>query len=222
MKLIDTIASWLVNIKLRKDRIENDTDSYLKRGNNGLYVWFLVFGAFFVFWALELYDDYGLLWVALIPIALFVLLIMGILVRESYKEQLNRKHSTPRLKLVGINLDFNERVLRRIYNSLVRYELLDENLTSFADFHYFFILDFEEHDSELHFICTQPQLKYILEKFKQFKNGLHLKTFERSEKVYHKGNLISAKTLSKKYSEFPPGDEFEGLIDSFFDFLGDY
>lgn len=92
-------------------------------------------------------------------------------------------------------------------------------MTNFQDFYNVIVLDFQNHDSSLYFICTQPQLKYI-KKFKELKTGISYVSFERSEKVYHKGNLISAETLSKKYNEFPPDHEFEDRIDSFFDFLG--
>lgn len=125
------------------------------------------------------------------------------------------------MKLVGFHMDFNERILRRIYGSLTRYEYLDENLTSFQDFYNVLVLDFEEHDSALHFICTQPQLKYILMKLKQLKNGISYVSFERSGKVYHKGNLISIEVLHKKCDEFPPNYEFEQRVDSAFKFLGD-
>ncbi|MAU27382.1 MAG: hypothetical protein CMH45_08265 [Muricauda sp.] len=59
--------------------------------------------------------------VAMIPIVFFDLLMLGVLVRDSFKQQLNQRYRNPRLKLVGINMDFNERILKRIYDSLVRY-----------------------------------------------------------------------------------------------------
>lgn len=181
----------------------------------------IVFGTISVFSSCDLYKDSRKLWLALIPIGLFLIFFFVILVSEAYKEKTKYRNRSSRMRLVGFHMDFNERILRRIYGSLTQYEFLDEDLTSFADFYNVLVLDFEEHDSVLHFNCTQPQLKYVLEKFKQFKKGLRLKTFERSEKIYHKGNRISSEVLSKKYNEFPPWKESEQLIDSFFDFLGD-
>jgi len=143
------------------------------------------------------------------------------MVSDAYKEKVKYQNRSSRMNLVGFNMDFNEQILRRIYGSLTQYEYLDENLTSFSNFYEVMVLDFNEHGSVLHFNCTQPQLKYILDKFKQLKKGISLKSFERSHKIYHKGNLISAEILSKKYNEFPPNLEFERQIDSFFDFLGD-
>ncbi|TDS14231.1 hypothetical protein DFQ03_2308 [Maribacter caenipelagi] len=181
----------------------------------------ILFGLFVGYVAFDLFANYGSLWIALIPIVLFVVFIFAALITNSYKDKLKKHNRNPRMKLVGLNLDFNKRVFKRIYISLTQYEYLDENMTSFQDFYNVFVLDFQDHDSSLHFICTQPQLKYILKKFKELKTGISYVSFERSEKVYHKGNLISAETLSKKYNEFPPDHEFEDRIDSFFDFLGD-
>ncbi|RKN77988.1 hypothetical protein [Ulvibacterium marinum] len=220
-RIIHHIASWLVGLNDRKDKINQDLTAFMKRGNNGLIVGFAVFGVIAVLSSLNLYKDYGKLWLALIPIGLLVTFFFAILVLGAYKEKTRYRNRSSRMKLVSFNMDFNERILRRIYGSLTKYEYLDENLSSFQDFYNVLVLNFDEHDSALHFICTQPQLKYILDKFKQHKKGISLKSFERSKKIYHKGNLISAETLSKKYNEFPPDREFEQRIDSFFDFLGD-
>lgn len=193
----------------------------MKRGNNALIVWLIVFGPFFVIMAFNMYETYGRLWVAMIPITFLVIFIIFVLVKKAYKEKMKSHNHSPRMQLVGFNMDFNERILGRIYGSLTKYEYLDENLTSFSNFYDVMVLDFEHHDSVLHFNCTQPQLKYILDRFKQLKKGVSLKSFERSRKIYHKGNPISAEILSKKYNEFPPDHEFERRVDSFFDFLGD-
>lgn len=125
------------------------------------------------------------------------------------------------MKLVGLHLDFNERILRKIYGSLTRYSFLDENLNRFEDFYDVLVLDFDEHESVLHFCCTPAQLKYILEKFKPYKKGVHLSTFERSGKIFNNGKPISAKKLYKRYSKNPPTQKFEKLIDSFFVFVRD-
>ena len=193
----------------------------MKRGKNSLIVGFIFLGILFAYFAFDLYKTYRILWLALIPIGFFIIFIFVVLVSNSYRDKLKQQSRSSRLKLVGFNMDFNEHVLKKIYGSLTRYEYLDENRTSFSNFYEVMVLDFNDHESVLHFNCTQPQLKYILDKFKQLKKGISLKSFERSQKIYHKGNLISAETLSKKYNEFPPEHEFEHRIDLFFDFLGD-
>jgi len=220
-KIIENIANWLVALKVRKDKIHQNFNAFMRRGYNGLIFGLILFGILMVYFSFDLYETYENLWLALLPIWFFVILIFGILVSDAYKEKVKYQSRSSRMKLVGFNMDFNERVLRRIYGSLTQYEYLDENLTSFSNFYEVMVLDFEDHDSVLHFNCTQPQLKYILDKFKQLKKGISLKSFERSQKIYHKGNLISAEILSKKYNEFPPNHEFEQQIDSFFHFLGD-
>ncbi len=193
----------------------------MKRGKNALMVWAIVFGGLFTFLSADLYQNYGKLWLALIPITLFALFLFGMVILDSYRDKLKKRNRSTRMKLVGFNMDFNEHIFKKIYGSLTRYEYLDENQTTFSNFYEVMLLDFENHESVLHFNCTQPQLKYILDKFKHLKKGVSLKSFERSQKIYHKGNLISAETLSKKYNEFPPDIEFEKQIDSFFNFLGD-
>lgn len=211
----------MVTLNERKDKLDQSTTTFMKRGKNALMVWAIVFGSLFTFLSVDLYQNYGKLWLALIPITLFALFLFGIVILDSYRDKLKKRNRSTRMKLVGFNMDFNEHVLKKIYGSLTRYEYLDENQTTFSNFYEVMLLDFENHESVLHFNCTQPQLKYILDKFKQLKKGISLKSFERSQKIYHKGNLISAETLSKKYNEFPPDIEFEKQIDSFFNFLGD-
>ena len=193
----------------------------MKRGKNSLIFGFTLLGILFTYFAFDLYKSYGKLWLTLIPIGFFIIFILVVLVSNSYRDKLKQHSRSSRLKLVGFNMDFNELIFKRIYGSLTRYEYLDENRTSFSNFYEVMVLDFNDHESVLHFNCTQPQLKYILDKFKQLKKGISLKSFERSQKIFHKGNLISAETLSKKYNEFPPDIEFEKQIDSFFNFLGD-
>ncbi|PKA99663.1 hypothetical protein B0O79_3381 [Flavobacteriaceae bacterium MAR_2009_75] len=220
-KLIDNIANWLVGLKERKDTIDQDTTTFLKRGNNFLLVWSLFFGSIFIYFSVDLYLKDGKLLSSLIPLLLFVLILFVGVISDAYRKKLKQRNRNTRMKLVGFNMDFNERILERIFNPLIRYEYLDENLTTFGHFHDVMVLDFDEHVSVLHFSCTQAELKYILEKFKPFKKGLGLAAFERSGKIYNKGKLISAESLSKSYNKNPPTKEFENLIDSFFDFLGD-
>ncbi|MGB5819699.1 MAG: hypothetical protein WBG90_09460 [Saonia sp.] len=220
-KIIDNIANWLVGLTERKSRTDNKLTAFLNKGRNGLIVGAVIFGLLCTFLSFDLYRSSGKLWLALIPMVFFVFAIFGILVLDSYKVKIKKRNRGSRMKLVGFNLDFTERILQKIYDSLTKYEFLDENLTRFEHFYNVLVLDFEEHESVLHFNCTQPQLKYILDKFKQLKKGISLKSFERSKKIYHKGNLITAETLSKKYNESPPNQKFKQLIDSFFNFLGD-
>lgn len=220
-KIIDRIADWLVALKERKDKANEDYANFTRRGNNGFIIGLTLFGIFFFYMAYDLYKDYGKIWLASIPIFAFIVTVLFVLIRDAYRDKLRNSYRNHSLKLVGFNMDFNERVLNRIHSSLTRYEFLDENLTSFTDFYNVLLFDFDEHDSVMHFNCTQAQLKYILEKFKPFKKGVHLSTFERSGKIYNKGEPISSEKLSKSYHKNPPTPEFESLIDSFFDFLGD-
>lgn len=220
-KIIDNIADWLVALNEKKAKVNEDYATFMKRGKNNLIAVLVLFGIFFFYMSFDLYRDYGKLWLALIPIVLFAVVVFSVLISDAYKDKLRKQYKVTPMRLVGFNMDFNVHILRRIYNSLTSYEFLDENLNQFEHFYNVLVYDFDDHESVLHFNCTQAELKYILEKFKPFKRGLHLSTFERSEKIYNKGELISAKKLSKSYNKNPLTRETEELIDSFFDFLGD-
>lgn len=220
-KIIDNITDWLVVFIERLNRTAQNVKNYLIRGHK-VSIFLVIFILFLGLKMSEtLYDVTGILWLAAFPPVLLALILVFMFISRAYKDKIKVKNQVSRMRLVGLNLDFNQRILERIYRSLTKYGYLDEELTSFPDFYYVLVLDFDQHDSDLHFNCTQPQLKYILDKFKQLKKGISLKAFERSQKIYHKGNLITAEILSKKYNEFPPDHEFEQLVDSFFDFLGD-
>ena len=67
--------------------------------------------------------------------------------------------------------------------SLTGYDYLNENRTNFDNLYNVLVKGFEGHDSSFYYICTQPQLKYLFEKFKNFKHGIYLTTFERSGKI---------------------------------------
>lgn len=217
-KIIHNIARWLVTLTEKRSKANEDYTTFIQKGNNGLIIVLVLFGSFFVYWAYELYRDYGKFWLALIPLVFLALLIFGSFIRNAYEDELRNRRKGTSLKLVGFNMDFNRRILQRIYSSLTRYEYLDENRTTFEDFHDVMVLDFDEHNSVVHFSCTQAELKYILEKFKPFKKGLYLSTFEHSEKIYNKEELVTAKSFYSNYSDNPPTRDFEKLIDSFFDF----
>ncbi len=219
--IIDNIADNLVTLKERKNKIDHDVTAFMKRGKNGMIFGFIAFGIFVTFFSRSLYESYGIVWLALLPVGFFIISIFVVLVSDPYRDRLRYRNRSSPLKLVGFNMDFNERVLRRIYGSLTRYEYLDENLTGFPNFYEVMVLDFNDHLSVLHFNCTQAQLKYILEKFKPLKKGLRLSTFERSGKIYNKGKPVSSESLSKSYNKNPLAKETEDLIDSFFVFLGD-
>jgi len=220
-KIIDKIASWLVALNERKAKADDDYATFMKRGNNGLVFGVIFCGLYFLYLSYDFYETQGELWYALIPLLVYVISVFVILVLNSYKVQMKKRHKSTSLKLVGFNMDFNERILRKIYLQLIRYEFLDEDRNQFEHFYNVLVYDFDDHESVLHFNCTQAELKYILEKFKPFKKGLHLSTFERSEKIFNKNRLISAESLSKNYNKHPLTTETEDLIDSIFDFLGD-
>ena len=220
-KILDKLIDWIIVLANGKSTLSKKFSILLEGSRNRHIFLFILLAVPFSFLTHSLYEAHNNVLVALIPIFLLIAFALFLLVSKRLKRRLKEEKSSNQIKLVGFNYDFNENVLRRIYTSFTKYEYLDENKTRFSDFYNVFVEDFNKHDSVVYFNCTQPQLKYILEKFKYLKRGFHLTTFERSEKFYNKGKLIIADSLSKKYSEFPPTKEFEDLIDSMFDFLGE-
>ena len=150
----------------------------MKRGKNSLIVGFTFLGILFAYFAFDLHKTYGKIWLTLIPIGFFIIFIFVVLISNSYRDKLKQHSRSSRLKLVGFNMDFNELIFKRIYGSLTRYEYLDENRTSFSNFYEVMVLDFNDHESVLHFSCTQPQLKYILDRFKQLKKTVWTRWWE--------------------------------------------
>jgi len=162
-KIIDHIADWLVTLNEKKTKVNEDYATFMKRGNNGLIFGLVLFGGFFLYMAFDLYRDYGKLWLALIPVIVFAITVFIVLISDSYKEKLRKRYKGTPMRLVGFNMDFNEHILRRIYGSLIRYEFLDEDQNQFEHFYNVLVFDFDDHESVLHFNCTQAELKYILE-----------------------------------------------------------
>lgn len=220
-KIIDIITDRLIVFMERLNRTIRSFNDFSNKREFRLIFMAIVLA----FMGIQISRLVGLIsdneWVRAVPLVLAAVALFIFDISETYKGKMKARNRVSRMRLVGLNLDFNQQILGRIYRQLTKYGYLDEDLTSFQDFYNVMVLDFDEHGSALHFNCTQPQLKYILEKFKQYKRGIRLKTFERSEKVYHKGNRISSEVLSKKYHESPPDQKFKQQIDSFFDFLGD-
>ena len=158
---------------------------------------------------------------AIIPIFVFiaVLLVIYIIDRLNFRLQNNRTYRKSELK--GIHLDLNERVFKKIYFYLTKYEYIDEDRTSFQDFSNVLSKDFKENESVIHFNMNLGELKYILEYLKKLKPGLSLTTFEKSNKFFNKGKSITQKALTSAYSDYRPDREFRSHVDDFFKFLTD-
>ena len=121
----------------------------------------------------------------------------------------------------GFNLDLNDLVLKKLFAYLIKYEYIDEELTTYDEFYNVMTLDFRAHDDVVHFKMNLAELKYLLEKIKKLKKGVTLTSFERSNKIYNKDKLITQKGLTSAYSDNIPDKEFRDHVDDFFKFLTD-
>ncbi len=124
-------------------------------------------------------------------------------------------------ELTGFNRDLNNVVFKKLFAYMVKYEYIDEELTTYYDFYNVMTLDFEEHEDVVHFKMNLAELKYFLEKIKKLKKGFTLTSFENSNKIYNKGKLITQKRLTSAYSDNVPDKEFRDHLDDFFKFLTD-
>ncbi len=185
--LFDKLIDWVIVLANGKGSLSRKFSILLEGSRNRHIFLFILLAVPISFLAHSLYLAHKSLLIALIPILVLVAFALILLASNKVKQRLKDARNSNQIKLVGFNYDFNESVLRRIFASLTKYEFLDENKTRFSDFYNVFVEDFEKHDSIVHFNCTQPQLKYILEKFKYLKRGFDLTTFERSGKFYNKG-----------------------------------
>ncbi len=121
----------------------------------------------------------------------------------------------------GFNLDMNDLVLRKHFDYLTKYEYVDEELTNYDEFYTIMTLDFRGHDEVVHFNMNLSELKYLLEKLKKLKKGITLTSFEKSNKIYNKGKLVTQKGLTSASSDNVPDKEFRDHLDEFFKFLTD-
>lgn len=219
--IIDKIVNSLVSVLKRRNMVNHRIEAFLDRGKNKRNVLLvLLFIPFFLF-SYFLYQNYQNLYLAPIPLLIYGLLILIASIFIKLKPHLQNERFNSKDELTGIHFDFNELVFKKIYNYLVKYEYLDENLTSYKDFSNVMRLDFKEHDSVLHFNMNQAELKHILDNLKKLKKGISLRTFEKSNMVYNKGKLVTQKSLTSAFSDNRPDKEFLDHVDDFFEFLTD-
>ncbi len=112
-------------------------------------------------------------------------------------------------------------VFNKLFAYHIKYEYVDEELTSYDEFYNVLTSDFSGHYDVVHFKMNLVKLKYLLEKIKKLKIGITLTSFERSNKIYNRGRLINQRGLTSVYSDNLPDREFRDYLDKFFKFLTD-
>ncbi len=135
-KIIENIANWLVALKERKDKIHQNINAFMRRGNNGPIVGAVVFGTIAVLSSINLYKEHGKLWLALPSICLLILFFFGIMVSDAYKEKVKYPSPSSQMKPGRFPYGFSRSgFFKGIYGSLDPISnIRDENLTSFLHF----------------------------------------------------------------------------------------
>ncbi len=113
-RIIKNIADGFIVLNERKAMWSNTSTAYLNKGKNNFIFGAIIFGAVFIYLSYSVYESYQSIWIALIPMFLFVVILFSIMIRNSYEEQMKQRNRSSSMKLVGLNLNFNERILRKM------------------------------------------------------------------------------------------------------------
>jgi len=220
-KFLDKIADGLLGIVAKKGRVNSNLARFLNKGNNQIIILAVLFFIPFLIISIFLYDIFEIMFWAIVPFVLYVSIVLLFAIKLRIKKKLELKQISAKKPLKGFNLDLNSLIFKKLFAYLIRYGYLNEELTDYHEFFNVFTLDFHKHKDVVHFNMNLSELKYLLEKFKQLKKGLTLTSFERSSKIYNRGNLITQKGLTSAFSDNIPDKEFRYHIDDFFKFLTD-
>ncbi len=220
-RLLDKILDGLSAILSGRAKVNSRIASFLDKSNNGILVLSILFlipfliASIFIHGSLE-----NWLW-SLIPIILYGFIILFFALKLRLEEKSVPAKSGSKNERTGFNLDLNHLVLKKLFAYLIKYEYIDEELTTYDEFYNVMTLDFRAHDDVVHFKMNLAELKYLLEKIKKLKKGVTLTSFEKSNKIYNKDKLITQKGLTSAYSDNIPDKEFRDHVDYFFKFLTD-
>lgn len=220
-RLLDKILDGLSAVLSGREKVNSRIASFLDKGNNGILILSILFLIPFLIVSIFLFISLGdWLWF-LFPILLYVVILFFFALKLRMEKRSDLARSRSRNQFTGFNLDLNNLVFRKLFAYLIKYEYIDEELTSYDEFYNVMTLDFDEHQDIVHFNMNLAELKYLLEKIKKLKKGVTLTSFEKSNKIYNKGKLITQKGLTSAYSDNVPDKEFRDHLDDFFKFLTD-
>ncbi len=157
------------------------------------------------------------LWLSIPSVILLLMLLIAAVIYRMKKREFEKAKNSYELKSFQIKSD--EIFLKYIYTGFINLNILTTDTTPFEKFYKIFSKEFDDSDV-IDFNATQPQLKYILDKFKGLNRQLSLPDFERSGKILRKGKGINIEALRKKFYEYPPKEDFIKEIDSIFKGFG--
>jgi len=220
-KFLDKILDGLLAVLSGREKVNSSIALFLDKGSNGIIVLSILFLIPFLIVSIFVFNSFGdWLWF-IIPIFLYGIIMIYFVLKLRMEKRLDLAKSRSKNELTGFNLDLNDLVFRKLFAYLIKYEYVDEELTTYDEFFNVMVLDFRGHDDVIHFNMNLAELKYLLEKIKKLKKGVTLTSFEKSNKIYNKGKLITQKGLTSAYSDNVPDKEFRDHLDDFFKFLTD-
>ena len=190
-RFLDKILDGLSVVLSGREKVNSRIASFLDKSNNGILVLSILFLIPFLIFSIFVFnslDDW--LW-SLIPILVYGIILFFFALKLRMEKRSDLAKSRSKNELTGFNLDLNDLVLKKLFAYLIKYEYVDEELTTYDEFYNVMTLDFKEHDDVVHFKMNLAELKYLLEKIKKLKGGIMLTSFEKSNKIYNRGKLIT-------------------------------
>lgn len=125
-----------------------------------------------------------------------------------------RKTTRKKSSSHNFGLNISEIELTQLYNGLVRFDLLDQDLTTLSDFKTALTQDWKEHDSEIHFKMDGPSSREFFDRLIACfpGNNLTIKNFFQTSGVIRRAdglpykyntvrNALTRNVYSKKHEE---------------------
>ncbi|WP_417443282.1 hypothetical protein [Joostella sp.] len=218
-RITDLFSDYLVKFSLWKNGISTKFSNQIFSGKNErlnrFRASFLLVVSLNIFIYLVIFNKdlntIGLV-LMLISTTIFWLLCVYSISKEKWKKKLYRKHEEKENE--DLIIDLNQTIFTNIYTELSNSGYIYKENTTLKDFLNVFTTSLQRHESKIDFNLTQPKLKYVLDKFKIWNKNLSLAKLQRSGRILHKGKPIIARTLSQKFYDNPPCQNFTDEIDS--------
>ncbi len=220
-RFFDKILDGLSAVLSGREKVNSGIASFLDKGVNGILVLSILFLIPFLIVSFFLYGSLENGFWSLVPIIIYGGIILFFALKLRMEEKAGLAKFRSKNELTGFHLDLNDLVFRKLFAYLIRYEYVDEELTTYGEFYKVMTLDFSRHDDVVHFKMNLAELKYLLEKIKKFKKGITLTSFEKSNKIYNKGKPVTQRGMTSAYSDAMPDKEFRDHLDDFFKSLTD-
>lgn len=123
-KILENIVDALISVLKRRNSINDFLASFLDRGTNRRIVFWVLLFIPFLIGTIFLYNNYQNLYLTFIPITLFCGLLVFSVLTNLVTTKLKKDKSVLRNQLEGFNLDLNTLVFKKLYNYLVKRNMM--------------------------------------------------------------------------------------------------